>query len=139
MRFEPAPDLEETVSDLVKTLQFSHIKTNRLRFFRSHGSKSRAIARIWNFPKIWQAAMGIEAHYIIEVVSEAFDKLEKEEKEKVLLHELIHIPKSFSGALLSHNRVQFDGKGGLERKRIDSKTVEALYKQYKNLKKSSKL
>jgi len=139
MRFEPAPDLEGTVSDLVVTLQLKHIKTNRLRFFRSNGSKSRAIARIWNFPKIWQAAMGIEAHYIIEVVSEAFDKLEKEEKEKVLLHELLHIPKNFSGALLSHSRVQFDGSGGLKKQKIDSRTVEVLYKQYRELKKSSKL
>ncbi len=139
MRFEPAPDLMETVEELVRILNLKHIRTDRLKFFRSRGSKSRAIARIWNLPRIWQSALGVEAHYIVEVVSEAFDGLGKEEREKVLLHELIHIPKSFSGALLSHNRVQFDGKGGLERKRIDSKTVEALYKQYKALKKSSKL
>ena len=40
----------------------------------------------------------------IEVLSEKFDRLNKLEQDKILLHELAHIPKNFSGSLLPHIR-----------------------------------
>ena len=81
----------------------SHIKTNNVFCFRSFGSKSRAIARCWSFPKIWQMALGLETHYVIEVISEKFDKLDESQKEEVMLHELLHIPKGFGGGLRNHS------------------------------------
>jgi predicted metallopeptidase len=74
----------------------------RLFFYRSVGSKSRAYARTWGLPKLWQNALQVEPAYIIEVISYYFDKLSPKDQDKVLLHELTHIPKNFSGALVPH-------------------------------------
>jgi len=102
MEFSFAPDIQDRISNLVNKIGFNHIEPKRIKCFRSFGSKSKAQARIWSFPKIWQKALGIGPHYIIEAISERFDKLNIEEKEKILIHELLHIPKNFSGSLLSH-------------------------------------
>ncbi|MCL5090830.1 MAG: metallopeptidase [Patescibacteria group bacterium] len=114
MDFKLAPDLNREISRLVVGLGFSHVRSENIVCFRSYGSKSRAIARIWSLPKIWQIALEKEAHYCIEVVTERFERLSVEEKEKVLIHELLHIPKNFSGALLPHRQ---------RKKRIDMRTV----------------
>jgi len=53
-------------------------------------------------PSIWQEALGIGAFYAIEVISERFDKLSEEDKDRVLIHELLHIPRRFSGGLVPH-------------------------------------
>ena len=84
--------------------------------FRSVGSKSRAYARTWGLPKIWQSALKVEPGYIIEVISHYFDKLSAKDQDKVLLHEIGHIPKNFSGALLPHTR---HGKGSFHGKLND--------------------
>ncbi|MEM3555584.1 MAG: putative metallopeptidase [Candidatus Micrarchaeia archaeon] len=123
MQFELAPDIQERVNKIIQTLNLEHINSLRIICMRSKGSEAKAYARIWNLPKIWQKALDIRTYYIIEVLSEHFDSLPEEEKDKVLIHELIHIPKTFSGALLPH--AYFD-------KRIDERTVNELYKKYKN-------
>jgi predicted metallopeptidase len=115
MEFKIAPDIQSELSRIVAILGFDHIKPENLVAFRSSGSKSRAIARIWSLPRIWQLALAKEAHYCIEVISERFDRLSFKEKEKVLIHELLHIPRTFSGALLPHKH---------HKKRIDRRTVD---------------
>ncbi len=59
-------------------------------------------ARIWGMSKIWQLALEEEPAYVIEVLSEKFDGLSNGQKENILLHEIAHIPKNFSGSLLPH-------------------------------------
>lgn len=88
---------------------------------RGYGSKSRAIARIWGLSRIWQKAFKVKSHYIIEVIHPRFDNLNKEEQEKTLLHELLHIPKKFSGGLVPHKCFG---------KRIDRRTVDKIYEKY---------
>lgn len=85
---------------------------------RGTGSTSRAIARIWSLPRPWQLALKIEPQYIIEVIAERFDRLSDSDKDRTLIHELMHIPKTFSGALVPHR-----GRSH----RIDRRTVEKMY------------
>jgi predicted metallopeptidase len=51
---------------------------------------------------VWQKSLDIKTHYTIEVISEHFDDLPTAEKEKVIIHELLHIPKSFGGGFRHH-------------------------------------
>jgi len=104
MIWESASDIKKKVGLLVKKLGISHIDPKRIICFRSFGSKSRATARIWSLPRIWQKALKTKPGYCIEVISERFDKMSTGEKEKVLIHELKHIPKNFSGTLLGHRK-----------------------------------
>ncbi len=102
LEWEEARDVEEKLSKILKVLDLPHIKSSRIFSFRSYGSKSRSYARIWTFPKIFQRALNVEAAYVIEVLSRYFDNLSEDEQKKVLIHELLHIPKNFSGALIPH-------------------------------------
>ena len=43
--------------------------------------------------------------YALEFISEKFDKLPEDEKNKVILHELMHIPKTFGGGFKHHDFV----------------------------------
>jgi predicted metallopeptidase len=76
----------------------------RLFFYRSVDSKARAYARTWGLPALWQRSLSVEPGYIIEVLSEHFDKLDLKNQDKIILHELTHIPHNFSGALVPHTR-----------------------------------
>jgi len=102
VKFEADREVKKKVDWLINKLDFVHVDKKRVFAFRSYGSKSRARARIWSFPKIWQMALCVGPSYVIEVVSENFDNLSDKDKIRVLIHELLHIPKTFSGALLGH-------------------------------------
>lgn len=102
MQLQPAPDVARRVGFLAHQLDLGHIKAKHIVCFRSTGASSRARARIWSLPRIWQMALGVEAHYCLEVLAQYFDHLSPDDQERVLIHELLHIPKNFSGALVPH-------------------------------------
>ena len=108
LEWENAPDIKERVDKLIDKLELDWLDTNQIYCLRSNYSKARAYARIWGMGRIWQEAIGIKPSYCIEVLSEKFDHLSIERKDKILLHELAHIPKNFSGALVPHTK---KGKG----------------------------
>ena len=122
MRIELAWDIKVRIKRLVEKLGFDHVDTSRVVCVRSYGTKTNANARIWGLPKIWQKALGIKPYYVIEVVHENFDKLSYDEQTKTLIHELLHIPKTFSGGLRPH---RYFGQ------RIDSRRVQRLFKKLK--------
>lgn len=122
MEWDEAPDIKKAIRNITNSLSMSHIDSNRVVCFRSRGSTSRARARIWSLPRVWQKALGVKAHYVLEVISEKFDKLSKDDQYRVLIHELLHIPKNFSGALLSHR----------SRYRRLETMVDTLFKKYKH-------
>lgn len=117
----PAPDIKRRTFKLLDELQIDWVKKANLTCFRSTSAHTRAIARIWGLGKVWQLALNLEPHYVIEVISEKFDQLPETEKDKVILHELTHIPRNFSGALVPHIRT---GKRNFHKK------VDQLIKLY---------
>jgi predicted metallopeptidase len=113
------------VDEIVSDLDLFHIVPQFVFCVRSKGSKARrTIARIHGLGKIWQEVLNRPPSYIIEVVSEIYDKMSKEEKEKTLIHELLHIPGGFSGGFRPH-------KGYVERK-----IIEALYRKLQQVRAS---
>lgn len=118
-----APDIKKRVIKLIRSLDMG-FEAKQIYCFRSTGSKARAYARIWGLNRVWQKALCQKPAYVIEVLAEKFDSLGSDEKTKVLLHELAHIPKNFSGSLLPHTR-----KG----KRNFHDRVEKMYSQYKKM------
>lgn len=102
--YHRAPDLEEHVRRIVQTLGMEHIDLARVAVVRSRGTRSkRVLARCHALSRIFQNALGIGAHYIIEILAENFDGLSEEEKIKTLIHELMHIPRSFAGGFRHHS------------------------------------
>ncbi len=119
LKYLEAPDVKMLAEEIIDRLELSYVVSNCVHCYRSRGSKSkRIIARIHGLGKIWQKALGLPPEYIIEVLSERYDRLTQEDKEKTMIHELLHIPKGFKGGFRPH-------KGYISRRR-----VESLHKEY---------
>lgn len=97
---------KQIIMDIVNRLNMTHIDPERVVCVTSRGTKSRnIIARCHVLPRIMQKALSVDSHYVIELVSEKYSKLSDEEKIKTLIHELLHIPKSFGGGFRHHDYV----------------------------------
>lgn len=105
--YDRAPDVDRRVRDLIQLLDLHYIDPEGVACLRSRGSKSRAIAWCHGLPVVWQIALGGKTRYVIEVVSESFDPLDEEEKTKTLVHELMHITRTFSGGVRPHKPYVF--------------------------------
>ena len=118
IKYSDAPEIKKQVNQIVEDLELFHVVPQFVFCVRSKGSKAkRTIARIHGLGKIWQGVLNLPPSYTIEVISEIYDKMPREEKEKTLIHELLHIPGGFSGGFRPH-------KGYVERK-----IVEDLYQK----------
>jgi len=95
--------IQQKINLIVGLLEFDWIDVSRVVCVRSYGSKSRrTLARCHALSRIMQASLGIKGHYVIEIISENFEKLSSEEKLKTLIHELMHIPSSMGGGFRHH-------------------------------------
>lgn len=122
MKYIPAPEIQKIAEDVSKVL-FPHIHIERVKCFRSYGSSTKStIARCHTIGKLMQLAIGVKAYYALEFLSEKFDKLSEEDKIKTIIHELMHIPKTFGGGFKHHNFVT-------------DRNVNKMYKTYLSLKK----
>ena len=116
--YEEAQDVCSLVEKLVEALEeFRHIDTTRVYCTRSKNTRTKAIARIYGLPRIWQKALNQPPAYIIEVVSENYDNLDQKEKIETIIHELLHIPKGFTGGLRPHGKY------------VNQKIVRKLYRK----------
>jgi len=122
IKYELAPELQNVANEISEML-FPHVRLDSVVCIRSFGSSSRGtIARCHALGKAMQLGMGLKkGFYVIEVISKRFDKMSEADKIKTLIHELMHIPKSFGGGFIHHNVVC-------------ERNVEIEYERYVNLK-----
>ena len=118
IRYELAPKIESKLKRITRKLKMDHIDLDRVKGVRSYGSTGKGIvARCHALPKVMQLALGINAHYVIEILTENYDRLSKEEQTKILIHELMHIPETFGGGFRMHSD------------HVTRKNVEKLYRK----------
>ena len=118
MEYAAAPDIEGEIARIIRSLALDHIDPLRVRVIRSSGTRSRRIlARCHALPKALQTGLQLQAHYVIELVTENYDPLPEPEKTKTLIHELLHIPRAFGGGFRNHDYVR-------------SRRVNQLYEKY---------
>lgn len=119
-----APDVKRKIGMIIELLHFDHIRLESIYCVRSRGSRaSKIIARIHGLSRIWQEVMRLKTTYIIEVIAERFDYMTDDEREKALIHELLHIPHGFKGGFRPH-------KG-----HVNKETVETWYRRLQQQKK----
>ena len=122
MKYEDAPDLKARMIEIVNILGLDFIDINRVECLRGFGSSTRrTLARCHALGKLLQKAMGTKAFYAIEFL-ERFERLSKDEQDKVIIHELMHIPKTFGGGFRQHDFVC-------------EENVDVMYEHYLNMKK----
>jgi predicted metallopeptidase len=118
LRYSYSEDFTGKARGLCDRLGFTHVEPERVSVIISRGSKSRrVIARIHTLSKALQLGMEEKPFYVIELISERFMRMEAEEQTKTLIHELLHIPQSFSGGFRHH------------RPYVNSRTVEEHYRK----------
>lgn len=121
MKYLDAPDLKLRMTEIVSILAMNYIDLDRIECIRSTGSSTRrTLARVHTLGKLMQKAMKTKAFYAIEFL-ERFEKLSKEDQDKVIIHELLHVPKTFGGGFRQHDFVCEDN-------------VELMYDKFLNLK-----
>ena len=118
IRYELAPEIESKLKRITRKLKMDYIDLDRVKGVRSYGSTGKGIiARCHALPKVMQLALGIDAHYVIEILTENYERLSKEEQIKILIHELMHIPETFGGGFRMH------------KDHVTRKNVEKLYRK----------
>ncbi len=128
IKYYAAPEIKKQIDQLAEELELFHVVPQFVYCVRSRGSKAkRTIARIHGLGRLWQDVLNMPPCYTIEVISEIYDKMSAVEREKTLIHELLHIPGGFSGGFRPH-------KGYVERR-----IVEDLYVKLQKRRASRKL
>ena len=118
IKYEFAPDIQQRIVEILQKTNLKHIDMSRVFCVRSYGSNaSGVVARCHALGKIWQKVLECKAAYIVEVITERFDNLPEDEKIRTLLHEVMHIPKTFGGGFKHHNFVT-------------RKNIEKIYREF---------
>lgn len=120
MRYNIDYELQKQMEEIIGKLGLYHIKKDDVACIKSSGTSTRrTIARCHALGKVMQLALNRKAFYVLEFLSERFDKLEEKDKIKTIIHELMHIPKSFGGGFKHHDYVT-------------ERHVDFLYKKFMN-------
>lgn len=120
LRWEDAPLLQARLGRIAHALGFAYVDPARVAVVRTYGSRANAYAQIWGLERIFQHVLRLRPRYVVEVLMPAFGRLSRAEQDRVLIHELLHIPTTFSGSLRA------EGKP-----RITNARVARLYNTYR--------
>lgn len=121
MRWQPAGDIHRRLHRIIRALGLRHVDPARVQCFRVQGARANALARIWGLPPIFQDALDLPAHYVIEFMTPSFDRLRRDEQDRVIIHELLHIPRTFSGGIRPERSPSLN---------INRRTEDRFYRQY---------
>ena len=121
MRWELCRKTHARLQRIVGALGFTHVDPSRIFCVRGYGSTSEAWARIWGLPTLWQQVLRIGPAYVVEIIEPEFSRLPRDEQDRILIHELLHIPRTFSGAIRPHRTPTFH---------ITRRTVERFYRRF---------
>ncbi len=121
MHWQPAGDIYRRLERIIRALGLTHVDPSRVHCVRVHGSRANALARIWGLPPIFQDTLQLPAHYVIEFMTPSFERLPADEQDRVIIHELLHIPRTFSGGIRPERSPSLT---------INNRTVERYYRQY---------
>jgi predicted metallopeptidase len=103
MRYSFSTHWTEKAREIAELLEFAHIVPERIACVESKGTKTtRVIARIHTLGKVMQLGLQQRPFYVIELVSERFNRQSTEDKAKTIIHELLHIPHGFGGGFRHH-------------------------------------
>lgn len=116
IRYEIADDIGKRMTDIVRTVNLTHIDLDRVACVRSYGSSTkRVVARCHGMSKVLQIAMNTRAFYVLEFLSERFDRLDEQEQEETIIHEIMHIPQNFGGGFRHHDHVSAKNVRSMQR------------------------
>jgi len=121
MQWRAAPDVQARLRGIARALGLAYIDPARIRCVRVEGARANALARIWGLPHVFQGALHLAPCYVIEFMVPAFDRLSRQEQDRVIIHELLHIPRTFSGGIRPERSPSLA---------INQRTVERYYRQY---------
>lgn len=102
-----APDVEALARLIVDEGVVGHVDLAKVKFIRSFNAKFGSYARIFGISKPIREALKTNICYVVEVNAKLFDNLPPDEKIRVIIHELTHIPAGCNGSLRSHRSRSF--------------------------------
>lgn len=121
MRYAFSVPWTEKAREIAKTLEFGHICLERIACVESKGTKTkRVIARIHTLGKVMQLGMQEKPFYVIELITEQFERQTPQDQAKTIIHELMHIPHGFGGGFRHHKPF------------VNKKIVEEEFKKLQN-------
>jgi predicted metallopeptidase len=122
MQYSYSEEWTKKARGIAIALGLDFIDLEKIACVKSKGSGTkRVIARIHGLGKVLQLGMNTKPFYVIELLSERFDRQSEEEKTKTIIHELLHVPHSFGGGFRHH------------KPHVNFKTVEEAYRKLVDL------
>jgi len=101
-------ELKERAKLIADRFMLDHIDFNRIHCYR-YKSNTNTVAKIIGFFKTLQLVYPeIKPYYVIVFNDHNFLRQNKEEQDTTILHELLHIPKTFSGeySKIAHHKIR---------------------------------
>lgn len=125
MRYEYSGEWTAKARQVAVELGMTNVVLDRIACIKSFGSQSRrTIARIHTIGKVMQLGMQQKPFYTIELITERFEKQSMEDRERTIIHELLHIPEGFKGGFRQHGNF------------VTAKRVEQLFQKLKEARKT---